>query len=62
MIEGKTTYEKKNECEEEEEEEQRIRGRLENVEREKDKRRGRGKFTECGNLGEIKKRRRKGKW
>ena len=46
MIEGKTTYEKKNEWEEEEEEEQRIRGRTENVEKVRDKRRGRGKFIE----------------
>ena len=43
-------------------EEQRTRGRTENVEKVRDKRRGRGKFTECENLGEMKKRRRKGKW
>ena len=28
----------------------------------KDKRRGRGKFIECQNLGEMKKREREGNW
>ena len=41
---------------------QRTWGRTENVERVRDKRRGRGKFTECESRGEMKKRRRKGKW